>query len=353
MDERKHFIALDSLRGIAALAIAFYHYRPTNAGYLIVDFFFLLSGFVLFHSSVYSNHVDSKTFIIRRIFRLYPLHVFTLMMFASTYFLIYGAFPSYKDGTMFTFLQHLTLTQNIGLNPSGITWNYPSWYLSVQFWISIFFILIISKRTQTSLLVCTSLFLLLIIFHNTSHLGTFYQNYYGMVNSGILRGVASFILGILAYRVYLFFKPIKASQSLYSFAELLSLALFLIIFLARDGKFSKLDFLAPFIFLVMVVAFSLERGLASSILKPFQFLGTISYSIYLNQIWILMGITYVLGEEIMTNEILALPIYMMLLLTLSYATYQIIEKPFMKIGRTLKSRTSIPSKLRPVDGIAQ
>lgn len=299
MDERLRFGVLDSLRGFAALMMAWYHYKPVTAGYLAVDFFFVLSGFVLSHRYVYSTPVEAKTFIICRLARLYPLHVFTLAMFAITFALIHGNFPSYTDGILFTLFQHLTLTHNIGFNPSGITWNYPSWSISVEFWVNVLFIVVISKRIKSTILFLISIFLFLFVYLHTSHLGTFYQNYYGLINSGLLRGVASFIVGIFAYRLYLFFQEYQASRNFYSVAELLSIFLFFVIFFGRDGKYSKLDFLAPFIFLLMVVAFSFERGYVSSLIKPFQFLATISYSIYLNHVIVLLVMNHLLSKETM------------------------------------------------------
>jgi len=143
MDENTYtkFSALDCLRGIAAIAVGVFHFSPIWAGYLAVDFFLILSGFILSHRYLYSGTPTSPVdFISHRLARLYHLHIFTLVTFIAAYLLENGVLPAYVDGTFFTFLQQLTLTHNIGLNPSDITYNYPSWSISVEFWVNILFI---------------------------------------------------------------------------------------------------------------------------------------------------------------------------------------------------------------------
>jgi peptidoglycan/LPS O-acetylase OafA/YrhL len=96
--------SLTPLRGIAALWVVLYHYCGTaqffpnlditpqsyliGKGYLAVDMFFMLSGFVMTHvyfcafsESVGRNYRD---FLVARIARLYPLHVFILLLFVAT-----------------------------------------------------------------------------------------------------------------------------------------------------------------------------------------------------------------------------------------------------------------------------
>ncbi len=75
------FVTLDALRGVAALAVVTFHFREyffqyTSHGYLAVDFFYMLSGFVL--SYAYQQRLDagwkSAAFLRARLFRLYPMY---------------------------------------------------------------------------------------------------------------------------------------------------------------------------------------------------------------------------------------------------------------------------------------
>src|SRR6266496_1761059 len=88
----KFFAPLESLRGLAALVVVIYHAVWSNPvtglhffqnGALMVDFFFVLSGFVIAHS--YGGKLRSFTenvrFLFLRIGRLYPLHLAFLLVF--------------------------------------------------------------------------------------------------------------------------------------------------------------------------------------------------------------------------------------------------------------------------------
>lgn len=78
----RHIAALDGLRGLAALIVVLFHLFETfstgpttqvlNHGYLAVEFFFLLSGYILCHAYD-ERKIDFWTFILRRIKRLHPM----------------------------------------------------------------------------------------------------------------------------------------------------------------------------------------------------------------------------------------------------------------------------------------
>jgi peptidoglycan/LPS O-acetylase OafA/YrhL len=94
--------SLTSLRGLAALWVVFYHYSAIYfprldigdysnliaKGYLAVDLFFMLSGFVMTHvyyrafsESITQNY---RNFLVARVARLYPLHLLVLFLFLAT-----------------------------------------------------------------------------------------------------------------------------------------------------------------------------------------------------------------------------------------------------------------------------
>ncbi|PLX09113.1 MAG: hypothetical protein C0596_04755 [Marinilabiliales bacterium] len=95
----ERIVSLDYLRGIAALSILFYHYGrgydPTNLlnklGLYGVSMFFVLSGLsmaIVYHKKV--NNLKSATrFFVKRIFRIFPLHILICCLFI-TYNLING-----------------------------------------------------------------------------------------------------------------------------------------------------------------------------------------------------------------------------------------------------------------------
>ncbi|CAL4869854.1 hypothetical protein MMA231_04146 (plasmid) [Asticcacaulis sp. MM231] len=86
--KRQHFLALDLLRGIAALAVIFLHWLEGNGNpwfhnsHLAVDFFFILSGFVMAYS--YTDRLKAGLglgrFLILRLIRLYPLIIIGILL---------------------------------------------------------------------------------------------------------------------------------------------------------------------------------------------------------------------------------------------------------------------------------
>ena len=101
---------LDGLRGVAAIVVVLFHmfecYSPgpmeqiINHGYLAVDFFFALSGFVVAYA--YDDRWDRMglwDFFKRRVVRLHPMAVFGTLLCACFFYL--GAGPSYPlvEGT--------------------------------------------------------------------------------------------------------------------------------------------------------------------------------------------------------------------------------------------------------------
>jgi hypothetical protein len=103
--DASRFYVLDGWRGICALLVALYHLRldgyvydvpAVRNAYLFVDFFFVLSGFVISHA--YLSNVDNLNnilvLIIRRLGRLWPLHMVALMAFLVVQLIMYLAMQS-------------------------------------------------------------------------------------------------------------------------------------------------------------------------------------------------------------------------------------------------------------------
>ena len=96
-DSRPHYDILDGLRGVAALIVIVYHVfelhagTPVPHGYLAVDFFFILSGFVIGYA--YDGRWGKMTtggFFKRRLIRLHPMVVMGALIGAVT-FLVQGS----------------------------------------------------------------------------------------------------------------------------------------------------------------------------------------------------------------------------------------------------------------------
>ena len=338
----QRFLALDALRGLAALWVVYFHLYG-GLGYLAVDFFLVLSGFILVHRYWYgSKPTTTLAFVNHRIARLYPLHLYTLLVFTLVSWLIYGRLPDFPDGALFTFVQHLTLTHNIGLSPQGLTWNYPSWSVSVEFFINILFILLITRQTRSRALFLLGTLGILVLFVQHGQLNTQSENYFGFLNSGLLRGMSSFLLGILAYRVYLFYQDDWRVARYATWLEGLCVLAVLGILWSRTGRSMGMDVFVPYLALFMVAIFAFEHGWLSRGLRKLAYLGEISYSVYLNHLVLIMIFRY-LAKQNGWDKSVILGLTLVTVLVYSHFTYRYLEIPLgKKMRRGLAWLTSKP-----------
>ena len=98
-DTKAHYDLLDGLRGVAALMVIWYHVfegyafagggniETLNHGYLAVDFFFILSGFVIGYAydDRWGKSLTMKDFFKRRLIRLHPMVVMGAVLGAITF----------------------------------------------------------------------------------------------------------------------------------------------------------------------------------------------------------------------------------------------------------------------------
>ncbi|WML89515.1 acyltransferase family protein [Thiothrix lacustris] len=328
----QRFLALDALRGLAALWVVYFHIYG-GLGYLAVDFFLVLSGFILVHRYWYAGKpVTPREFINHRLARLYPLHLYTLLVFVLVHWLIYWKMPSFRDGALFTFIQQLTLTHNIGLSPQGLTWNYPAWSVSVEFFVNILFIFLITRQTRSGTLFLLGTFGILVLFMQHGQLNTQSENYFGIVNSGLLRGMSSFLLGILSYRVYLFYQDDWRVARYAIWLEMLCVLAVMGIIVSRTGSSMGMDVFVPYLALLMVAIFACEQGWLSRGLRKLAYLGEISYSVYLNHLVVLMIFRY-FAKQYGWDKPVILGLTFVTVLVYSHFTYRYLEIPLGKAWR--------------------
>lgn len=98
-DTKAHYDLLDGLRGVAALMVIWYHIfegyafaggsiiETFNHGYLAVDFFFILSGFVIGYAydDRWGRNLTMKNFFKRRLIRLHPMVIMGAVLGAITF----------------------------------------------------------------------------------------------------------------------------------------------------------------------------------------------------------------------------------------------------------------------------
>lgn len=155
------FDELESLRGIAALLVVFFHLRQWHPaldfnlienGYLMVELFFVLSGFVIYNA--YGNAIDSRRALVRfqflRFGRLYPVHLLFLAGFVGIECLKLLApqgfaltSPPFSDNGGAALVQQLLLVQALGPTGHEMSFNGPAWSISVEFYTYLLFGLVV------------------------------------------------------------------------------------------------------------------------------------------------------------------------------------------------------------------
>jgi peptidoglycan/LPS O-acetylase OafA/YrhL len=323
------FGLLDAWRGVAALAVAIYHLGDTWPGYLAVDFFLILSGFVLSHAYFFRQDDGQQrrgplAFAWQRFARLYPMHVFALAIYALALFVTRkGNLPVYMDGTIATLLQNLTLLHNVGLNPTELAWNYASWSVSVEFWVNIVFVLFVTRTTSPWLLAGIALVGYGLVAWQTGHLDVHHRNYFGVINSGLVRGAAGFAVGILVYRAW---RATAGAPRWAAWAEPVLVVLVVVVLFFRPSSTRLWDFAAVPVFVLLVYVFAFETGVFSRVLSGLRWLGTISYSVYLNQLAVLI-VVETAGHLVAAPRWLVAAVYLVGLLIWSAITYRWVEEP--------------------------
>jgi peptidoglycan/LPS O-acetylase OafA/YrhL len=368
------FVVLDSWRGIAALLVAFYHFSfqwhfydasVIRNAWLCVDFFFVLSGFVLAHA--YGDKVaggrDLGAFVIRRTGRMWPLHVVTLAAAVAPWArsragsLLTGTdFKDSGENTLYSILTNLLLIHSLGIHNSA-TWNAPSWTISTEYYTNILYglVVLLFGRFQAGAA------LLLAIGGVVAVIALANGNMETSVDYGIFRCMYGFFTGTL---VYLVFQNAQAPRlmpnSVASALELVTIVL-AFAFLARAGA-SSLALFAPLLFGLVVLVFAYGRGMVSRLLRQRTFvtIGTLSYSIYMTHglvaLWFYLGVM-AFGSRLpievaarpadgsMQGNVWALDVlagvYIAVIIGASALTYRYVEQPwrrrFNQMARALEA----------------
>lgn len=368
--------SLEALRGIAALLVALFHSNfiagsPNNLiqqGTIFVDFFFILSGFVLFFAyfEKIQKGLNFKFFITLRFGRVYPLHLFMLIVWLPVilakayayYQLGVGHNDPFTHNNIATFISNVLLINSLGLH-SDISWNYPAWSISVEFFTYIIFFLYASKLPYANKPI--SLLLMSILSY-----GILYQvsddTLLRTFDYGILRCCGGFFLGAFLFTLTQK-KQYQLSNLSASIFELLSIIL--VIYLVNQSGLSKPNQLMAFAaFSVMIYLFTIqEKGIVSYFLgtRLMQLLGTLSYSIYmvhalvfaiLGALWqvvLKMPVAYIEKEGETVKQLdtayadLINIIALIIVVMLSYLTYRFIEEPWRDKFRRLATKQNSKS----------
>ena len=292
MSQPNKIYHLESLRGIAALSVAIFHFKIgsllnnefTNNAWIMVDFFFLLSGYVmaLNYGSKLVSIRQALVFQWKRLVRLYPLHIAMLFIYLAIECAKYvfeakvGAAtttPAFTTNNWLSFLQNIFLIQN--LVNTHLTWNYPSWSISAEFYTYILFaslVLLMQKAGNLKLL----LYILIIAFAAFK----IYQSDMQSAQIGIYRCLLSFFIGVIVFQLE---THLKAEVPPWFSLLVTVLTVTLVCYAGSFSNALLLLFPIVFSFLIICLNKTNEKSTLMRLLSNtwLVYLGTISYGIYM------------------------------------------------------------------------
>ena len=367
-DTKPHYELLDGLRGVAALIVVCYHIfegfsfaeitngagdgmiRILNHGYLAVDFFFLLSGFVLSYAYDGRSEMKKADFFKRRLIRLHPMLI--MGAFVGMICFLIGGSQQWNGSTVPLYLTLLCFVLSVLMLPaipSSATevrgngemfpLNGPAWSLFFEYIGNILYILFI-RRLSTKIL--GAFVLLLGVLHTVFSLGNF--SGYGSIGvgwtldgvnfcGGLIRMLFPLTLGMFLSRR---FKPLKIKSSFWT-CSLLLLIVFSVPyipgfnFVSFNGLYESICVLI-FFPLILIMGAS-AQNLNRKTNKINHFLGDLSYPLYMIHYpimylfyqWLIANECYTLSETFFV----AIPVVVLSVL-LAFLFLKFYDKPLRK-----------------------
>ncbi|BCW89533.1 hypothetical protein sos41_26990 [Alphaproteobacteria bacterium SO-S41] len=331
------FGALDAWRGVAALAVALYRLQADGVfyalpfvrnSYLFVDFFFVLSGFVIAYAYLgkLTDGRSTAVFAIRRFGRVWPLHIAMLLAFVAleASHLLRGEAAFQGAKAPWTILPELALLHGLGF--TGLTdWNSPAWSISTEFWTYLIFAAVaLSFRRQMAIACFTIVTFSMAALVALSPTGMDVTFDYGM-----LRCLAGFFAGVATFLVWRAIHEGVALKRGTATALECAAILAVIAFVSFAG-IGPLSFAAPLVFAPAVLLFAFEAGALSRAMltRPFQALGEWSYAIYMTAYFIALffNLKLVPRLEGLPMDLVAVA-YLATVIIASWLAFRLIETP--------------------------
>ncbi len=305
VDTKPHYIILDGLRGVAAITVVWYHIfeayatshldQSINHGYLAVDFFFILSGFVIGYA--YDDRwttMTTKDFIKRRIIRLHPMVVIGAIIGAIMFYFQGCPVWDVSKVTILalfiaTFINALLIPATPGTEIRGIGEMYPlngpSWSLFFEYIGNVLYALFIrrfsTKALMALVIVAGCALAIFAMFGPYGDICAGFTLTGKEFTGGFLRLLYSFSAGLLLCRI---FKPIQIKGAFWK----CSLLVIFLLAVPRIGGAAHLwmnglyDTVCFVFFFPLIVYWGASGKITDKYTnRVCKFLGAISYPLYM------------------------------------------------------------------------
>ncbi|MBX9664154.1 acyltransferase [Novosphingobium sp.] len=346
--------ALTGLRGLAAWLVVFYHIRlsltallpaPVIAmlakGYLAVDLFFMLSGFVLWLTYgarlARFEPADIGAFWWRRIARIWPLHAVVLSGFVLLAVLLAITGRDSAGYPLAELPLHVVLIQNWGFT-GALAWNHPAWSISTEMAAYLLFPLlaVLGRRAWGPAALAIGLGLLLAglfaLFAALGHasLGD------AITTLGLPRCLIEFTAGTLAARLWLHWRALPSARRIGHLCGAAAAAT------CGAGLWFALPETAwvPLALLLLLLAMALAQGRIAAWFAsgPVHWLGEVSYSTYLCHFGLFIVFKLALVGADLQLGLWKLGVFIGLLVAVSGLSHALIELPAQRALNALQPR---------------
>ncbi|MBV4357616.1 acyltransferase family protein [Pinibacter aurantiacus] len=368
LSTKPHYAILDGLRGVAALMVVAFHLCEAHAtshqdqiinhGYLAVDFFFLLSGFVIGYA--YDDRWGKMTignFFKRRLIRLQPMVVMGSIIGAVCYyFQSSGVFPIIGQTPVWQMLlimvigcTMLPIPPSMDIRGWAETYplNGPAWSLFYEYVVNIFYALVARKLSKTvlSILVILSAGALIHLAVNQGDVIGGWSLNAEQMRIGFCRVMFPFFGGLLLFRI----AKLRNIKNAFVWSSLLTI---IVLAAPRIGTTENLwmnglyDSLSIVLIFPLIIFLGASGEIQSAVGKKIcKFLGDISYPIYITHYPLIYTYTaWVFDKKIPLKE--AYPITILVFIAavaIAYACLKWYDEP---VRAWLNKRAKAPVKVK-------
>ena len=305
---------LDGMRGIAALAVAAYHFGQRNTqffagGYLAVDLFFMLSGFVIalnYHDKL-KDGLGVGRFLKMRLLRLYPTYFVgvVLGMVRQAALLRVGsplALSLKAQGVAMGFA--LAMLPDPFQSEHLFPLNGPSWSLFFEFAVNVLFALVLVRISSLGLMILAAAAAVWLVPHIVApdffNLGWSWQGF----SLGLARTLLAFPLGVVLWR----HMPLELRRE--SWGALLVIAVMAVPMVAQVSDAVRPGFEVAVVLLLFpaLLALGILYELPGKAAKVFSFLGDVSFAIYAIH-WPLIKVFGVIADRLHLSPLGAVALF--------------------------------------------
>jgi len=336
------YVTLDGMRGIAALAVALFHYNISQArhGYVAVDFFFVLSGFVLCRAYLprWEAGMGTWAFMKQRFIRLYPL--FLVGLIVTTISAISNRYTGKGDVYDYGMIA-ASLSFNVLMLPSPVTntlfpLNVPAWSLFFELLANAALVMVLFRLPKVGLLAvcgfCAWWYVPVVIANEGGNLGAVWAQ----VGTSVVRTALSFTAGVLIGKLP---QPETRRAGWAGMACLVAIAVILLLDppAIPPAYYDLACALVLFPLLVWIGA----RCEPPRIVAPLAwFLGEVSYAVYAVH-WALMQPLRYFKDDLGYEPVLMGAVFLGCCVTLAWLSVRFIDAP---IRRALNRRLGSPTR---------